>query len=377
MSAAAAIRELFPIKLVGGFIAVDEHVGCLGCNFCLSRRHPIWRSVFEAGAHLGGALGDPAAASDLLLRMRPFTEARVPVRFGHNTDASYQWEFGAALYKRLQAENPFIFMTRFALEQERLLLFRGQSNLLAKISITPPSRFLSPLVDPALVLRSWLDAPPENVYFLIGPIAADSVAKARELLRSLPSGAWADVKPLTRQGIESMAEVPLPSEREIEDLRTEGRDRGLVMTDFFGCRLRPRLGRGFYKTDGVPAYMTEVCRQCDARERCFSPHGSGIEDEIRVDAANIGLDLGRASRLGPRTTRFECPVPASRGDETFLSELHDHRVLLSSVPEGSQGGSFCIEDEAVLRRWEKAGMFPAREVQAAAERLHSRVMDLR
>ena len=35
------LRELFPLKLVGGFIALDQHVGCFGCKWCLSRRHAL------------------------------------------------------------------------------------------------------------------------------------------------------------------------------------------------------------------------------------------------------------------------------------------------------------------------------------------------
>jgi hypothetical protein len=96
---------------------------------------------------------------------------------------------------------------------------------------------------------------------------------------------------------------------------------------------------------------------------------------VREAAREIGLELGRATPAGASTIQFACSEPASRGDETYLSELTGGRVVIDSVPQGTQGGSFSIEDERVLERWERVGMFPtaavarkARELQHALER---------
>jgi len=364
------LLELFPIKLVGGFIAVDDHVGCRGCAFCLSRRHSLWRDVFAKNWHCDGAFDSPGQAYSLLREMRSFTEAKVPVRFGHNTDSVYQWDFGRALFEMAPAANPFIFMTRFALPAEHADLFDGQPNLLMKMTITPPSRALDIDTDVDAILASVQSVPLNNIYFLIGPIAADNLDGAASVVDRLPKGAWADVKPLTTSGIPGMDAVELPSDEEIDRLREQGASRGLVMTDFFGCVFRRSLRRPFYKQDGCADYIDYACQSCFQRDECQAETNlSAVEAKAREAASRIGLVLGAARHLGPHTSRFECGAPTSRGDETYLSELLNHRILLSSVPEGSEGGSFGGTSREILERWERRGMFPAGEVERLSERI--------
>lgn len=372
----SSLRELYPIKLVGGFITVDQHVGCVGCRWCLSRRHGLWRDVFSRDTHLQrGAFEDAEEAYALLDRSIAFTRARVPLRFGHNTDASLQWDFGEALYRLTPPSNPFIFMTRYPVTPPRAELFRGQRNLLCKLSVPPRSELLGSLVDPHIHLRSVAGLPRENLFVLIGPVAADGVDGARELMRALPPGTWADVKPLTRWGIDTVSSTPLPDPAVIDDIRREGRSRGLMVTDYFGCQFRRRLGRAFYKALDSPAYAKATCDRCEGRPRCFGPRAEGVAQAIRGEAARIGLTLGVATSTGPATTRFLCAEPSSRGDETYLSELFDHQVLLSSVPDGSQGGSFSLEDADVTERWERVGMLPSTEIRRLAQRLQRRLLD--
>lgn len=358
----ADLRELAPIKLIGGFVAVDAHVGCIGCPWCLSRRNPLWVDAFARGLHADPPAVTPGTVAALLATMPSINRARVPLRFGHNTDAALQWDFGARLYRLMPAQQPFVFMTRFPLDAERRALFADQPNLLCKVSLSPASRLLPPAFDAGAVLRSLEGVPTGNLYFLVGPIAADGVEGAAELLRRLPPGAWADVKPLTRDGIAPVQEVPLPSDAQLADLRELGTRLGLTITDFFGCTLRRRLGRPFYKADAAPPYVARACAACAGRSRCAEPVDGAI-DAIRRDARRwLGLRLGPATPLGRRVLRFQADEPCSRGDETFLSELHRHQVQLSTVPAGSEGGSFCREDDAVLARWEQTGFFPSRAV---------------
>ena len=363
----ATLLELFPIKLVGGFVTVDQHVGCVGCAFCLSRRHPVWGRAFEAGYHADGAFDSPEEALALLLRMRSVTEARVPVRFGHNTDSRFQWDFGAALYRQLPSMSPFIFMTRFPVPARHRSLLAGQPNLLVKVTITPPSRALDVRTDVDAILASVKGLPQENLYFLVGPVVADNVAGAAAVIDALPPGAWGDVKELTRSGIPGMSEVAAPAAGALDGLRTRAAGRGLTMTDWFGCRMRRAIGRPFYKIDDGGGYMGLVCRACPQDALCTSPRE--VDEGVRAAARSIGLTLGAAERQGAHTTSYRCEEPSSRGDETYLSELLDHRVLLSSVPEGSQGGSFSLVDPRVLARWERTGMLPSSDLEGRARRL--------
>lgn len=172
-----ALLELFPIKLIGGFIAVDDHVGCHGCNFCLSRRHSLWKPVFKKGWHLDNVFSSPDEAAELLSGMRPFRQARVPVRFGHNTDSFYQWDFGESLYRLLPNDNPFIFMTRFPVPEKHIELFQGQPNLLLKLTITPSSSSLAFDTDVEELLTVAERIPPENLFVLIRPHSAMKFGK--------------------------------------------------------------------------------------------------------------------------------------------------------------------------------------------------------
>ena len=362
--------ELYPIKLVGGFIALDQFVGCIGCKFCLSRRHPFWRKAFTEHLEYTGPFDDPLEALSLLEQMKPFTKARVPLRFGHNTDALFQWEFGVRLYKRLPEENPFIFMTRFPLDEKRVKLFQGQPNLLLKQTITPNSLSLQMKTDVKGILEWVHRIPATNIFFLIGPLVTDNVQGARELIDLLPKGAWIDIKPLTKKGIPGIEHINVPSEAEIEILRKAARKRDMTVTDYFGCRFRIPLKRPFYKAYDAPGYVKIVCDTCENNIRCFGKKDQqAIESAIRKEAADIGIELKASSWIGPGTTLFNCEISASRGDETYLSEIFNHRVLLSSVPDGSQGGSFCLEDEAVHARWEQYGMFPTSSVAKLVQKI--------
>ena len=366
----SSLLELFPIKLVGGFITVDDHVGCVGCRFCLSRRHALWRDVLDAGRHWDGAFDGPEQALSLLSAMRSFTEAKVPVRFGHNTDSAFQWDFGAALYGMMPSRNPFIFMTRFPVPGEHARLFQGQSNLLVKMTITPPSETLGVETDVDALLASVRSVPLSNIYVLVGPITADNVDAAASVIERLPQGAWADAKQLTTEGIPGMDAIAAPPPEEIDALQLRGTRRGLVMTDFFGCILRRQLRRPFYKKDGLAPYIEESCRRCPQRAMCRAgKDASETEGKARRAAKTIGLTLGRIERIGPHTSRFQCVEPSSRGDETYLSELLDHRILLASVPSGSEGGSFGSTERDILQRWERVGMLPSSRVEDLAKRI--------
>ena len=362
-----ALRELFPLKLVGGFIAVDQRIGCVGCGFCLARRHALWRSVFDTSVHYDGAFASPEQAARLLEQMLPFTRARVPIRFGHNTDARFQLEFGRRLYELVPPDGPFVFMTRFPLEDGEERLSRGQPNLLLKMTITPPSADLGVASDVQGLLRTVRKLPAENVYVLVGPLVADNLDGARGIIDSLSSGTWADVKMLTTSGLPHLAGVRLAAPSAVDALRLRAVERGLVVTDFFCCLMRRRMGRRFYKGGEAPPYVERACRQCEQYDGCYGPVDcQRTEQSVRRLAAEIGLELGSTSWVNGRVVRFSCPAPAARGDETYLSELTGVRVLLDSVPDGTQGGSFCLEDEQVLRRWAEVGMFPSDEVSERA-----------
>lgn len=365
----STLLELFPIKLVGGFIALDQHAGCQGCTFCLSRRHLLWPKVYKHNWHYDSLFDSPEQAKSILNEMRSFRQARVPVRFGHNTDCAYQWDFGVSLYRMMPPEQPFIFMTRHPVPEEHLSLFDRQANLLLKLTITPPSRLLGIHPDVEALVRTARSVCPDNLYVLVGPVTEDNYTAVPFIIDKLFPGTWVDIKPLTCSGIPGMKWVRPADRKIIDTLRDSAFYRGMTVTDYFGCLLRRRLHRPFYKAGEAAKYIRRSCRWCEQRDLCYRDQRSAPRiDEIRCHAKSIGLTLGEVKELGHRVLHFECEQPTSRGDETFLSEMTGHRVHLSSVPCGSEGGSFDQTPDEILERWEAYAMLPTSRLIPLAER---------
>ncbi len=353
------LLELFPIKLVGGFIAIDSYAGCVGCSFCLSRRHSFWQKAFAANWRKPALFSSIDQSLEILSQMKSFTQARVPLRFGHNSDGFFQWDFASGLYKELPAENPCIILTRFPIPEKHMPLLQGQSNLLVKMTITPPSASLRISTDVEALLSQIPLLPPENLYVLIGPVAGDNWQIVPEILNRLPKGLWLDIKPLTRYGIPGMDAVPVCEDHTIKDLRRLASDKGFQVTDFFGCKLRKNLKRPFYKAGSAPDYCLQVCHDCELNQLCLTERRKiPRHDLIRQHAAGIGLEFLKIKDSGHRAVEAECIQPASRGDETYLSEITGTRISISSVAAGSEGGTFDQTTEEMLARWESHGLMP-------------------
>ncbi len=368
-----AIHELFPIKLVGGFIVVDYHAGCIGCSFCISRRHPVWAPAFRSRFHYDPEDLSPEYIAGLLAGMKSFHTARVPVRFGHNTDAWFQWEFGEKLYRLIPPDVPYIMLTRFPVDDDKRRMFDGQPNLLLKITITPSSRILNVRTDPDALVRTANRIPPENLFVLIGPIVRDNLRFVEPLLEKLPKGLWIDIKPLTVEGIPGMDSSFQCDAADISRLKNHAFESGFRVTDYFGCKIRRRLNRPFYKAVDAPDYIRRVCEQCSNRSVCFSPPDfSGIESKIRTAGKSIGLELKTMAREG-HSIRFTVDRPTSRGDETFLSETANHEIILTPGRSGGEGGGFCSEDPDIYRRWEQTGMLPFSQLFPHAERIYRKM----
>lgn len=350
--------ELFPVKLVGGFIAVDYHVGCVGCSFCISRRHPFLSDLFRSGLSLDSSHLKPDDVFHILSQMKPFYHAKVPVRFGHNTDAGFQWAFGEQLYQYLPADNFMIMLTRFPLNDKQTRLFDQQTNLLLKVTITPPSRILNVSTDVQALIRTIKNVPPENVYVLIGPIVKDNIHQVEPILNQLDAGLWIDIKPLTVEGIPGMADDFLAPHQDIERLRTRAFDQGFFVTDYFGCKLRINFDRPFYKARSSPEYIRRVCRSCKNQDRCFQPIDvQATMKKIIAEGETIGLKI-HFSGLKNNTLQCTCDQPTARGDETFLSERVGCGVRFLQTGIEDTACEACDNDILIHRRWENFGMMP-------------------
>jgi len=236
------------------------------------------------------------------------------------------------------------------------------------MTITPPSASLGISTDVEALLSQISRLPQENIYVLIGPVAGDNWQMVPEILERLPTGLWLDIKPLTREGIPGMDAVPVCDADIIGNLRQIAADKGFQVTDFFGCLLRKRLKRPFYKAGSAPDYCLPVCLNCELKELCFCERRkTPRHDLIRRHASDIGLELGEIKETGHRAVHVECAQPTSRGDETYLSEITGTRVTISSVPAGSEGGTFDQTPDEILVRWESHGLLPVTALRKLAQ----------
>ncbi len=364
--------ELFPIKLIGGFISIDSHIGCSGCSFCLARRSSLCERLFTENIH-----HDPAwlTASLLFMQLRQmpsFREARVPIRFGHNTDASFQWEIGVALASMMPEGYPFVMLTRQPVPAHRLKQLTFASDAILKLTITPTSELLDHSPDLQALIETAHNTPKERLFVLIGPVADDSIEHVEELLEALPPGIFLDIKPVTVESIPGLSERMTPHEHEVEALRQLASSMGFFVTDYFTCLTRSRARRPFFKFRTAPEYMMLSCQNCPNFAVCQEPiDEESVAVQVQLLAASLGLMAGKHQREADGTLRFAVDKPISRGDETFLSEMVNYPIRLDGRTAGTEGGCFSTEAATVLQRWEKQGFFPSSDMVSLAQKIAS------
>jgi len=364
--------EFFPIKPLGAFLSVDFVAGCsFGCRFCISRRHPDREALFRRGRVVDLGL-EPAQVLDWLESMPSF-RAGVQLRIGHDTDAGLELEPSADLVARLPADRSVLWLSRRPLTARAREVFgRAGPGVLLKLTATPASRALGIDEDGAAeLLRSARPLPAGRVFWVLGPLAADSEASAARLIDRLPVGSFAHLKPLNVAGLPAVADVAPLGPATLARLEARAAERGIRCTEFF-CRLSlAPLGRAFFDVDQIAD--RRVCDGCPSRALCHAPVDEvalarGLERELR----GLGLTpLGPPRRTAARSFEQDVAEPSSRGDETYLSHALGApvRIRLSTrEPGATEGGSFCRVEEAVLRRWQERGFMPVADLERAAQR---------
>ncbi len=374
------LPEFFPLKLIGAFISLDFVVGCsFGCRFCISRRHPARQALFDAGTLIDQRISPRKMLA--WLGSMPSFRAGVQIRIGHDTDAGLEFEKSAELILGLPANRSVVYLTRRPLTAEARGFFGvPRPNVLLKFTATPRSARLKVSADPLALIRSTEGIDPETTYWVIGPLAADSVPDAERVIDALPPGSHLFLKPLNVEGLPELASVDPIDAAALELLEARALARGHVVTEWFCRRSLARVGQGFFDVDkltGQPegdkrARELEVCWTCPSRRRC---HGEldwpQVRQRLAEELPRLGLTLvEEPSRTGPRSIALSVAEPSSRGDETYLRHALGTPVsvhLTTREPGKSEGGSFCNVVPAVLRRWYQTGFLPVTELNSAAE----------
>lgn len=353
--------DLAPVRLVGGFVCVDTHLGCIGCPFCLNRRYPAPRRVLEARLHAGcTARGFPPARIAAIVRALPSWAAGVPVRIGNLSDVA----FGAAdvreVVERLDDRHPVFLASRFPVREPVARLLRARRSALLHLTLTPPAPGDRPGPAPLSaerVVASTAGLPPERIFHVVGPLAAGTEREVARLLGLLPRGAAIGFKELKVDPLASGL-APMAPDR-IDRLRAEARGAGFRVLRFAGCQARANLGRPFFRAREASRLDPEGCACCVNRTVCAAvrePAPGALAAEVR----RLGLEPGAVLVEDGRAS-VGVDQPASRAEEVYLSERFGVEVRLTGVWRGDRLRIVELE-ERLLARWERTGFYPVGEL---------------
>ena len=351
--------ELSPVRLLGGFICVDSHIGCAGCTYCLNRRDPLLHRILDENRHIDLAqIGVyPKDLFEILSSLPSYTKARVPVRFGHLTDWKYEADEMAEVYSMIPDDYPCVMLTRFPISPAQLPLFCGQKNLLLHISLTPFIKgYPEDFIEPDDVIASASGIPQKNVLFMLRPLINGHAQAAINILNRLPAGANVAFWGMSTDnipGIEDLCRIP---DYELAEIKTFAKNRGFHVWDFFGCVLRKNLHRPFFKYLEASKRPDSTCCHCANKSVCERAAASVDLKQIEELLQIVNISFRHIEQYEDYLL-IDTPCPAARAEEVFLSELMNHDVRLSSVHRGQQSGMHIAETQ-ILERWQHTSFFP-------------------
>ncbi len=353
--------ELAPVRLLGGFVLVDTHLGCVGCSFCLNRRYPVLRGLLERKTHLDySAIGvTPERIASWLAGISSVVEAGVPVRFGHVTDLAFEERDACRVVEMLPPDHPVLMNTRFPIGEATRHLLRRHRNVLLHVTVTPAGLDPENKADSNRTLESLRGLPPDQVFVMIGPLVAGAGPAARELLARLPAASrigFKEVDIAAIPGCEALAPMP---RTEVEALIARAGELGHRWLPFYGCQVRANLGRPCFFSRAA-ARAPQVCARCPNQPICASVRLPAAE-QVREAAARIGLTAGEV-RIAESRVELEIAEPASRADEVFLSEKLTAEVRLSTVARAERRETIRLS-EAIFERWQRVGFYPVEELR--------------
>lgn len=349
--------ELSPVKLVGGFVCLDFRLGCAGCEFCLNRRDPLLGEILERRWSYAFPV-EPEAMAGLVQSLPSVREARAPVRVGHVSDWHFQQEATESFVAGLAPEIPIVVMTRFPVAAARGAFVDQRPNALAHVTVTPSEPGADAVLASALAM--------ERSLVMIRPLARDDFEAAARVLGKIPPGRAVALGALAVDHITGLARAaPLPPAG-LARLRLLALDRGLDVVDAFGCLLRERRGRPFFKHADLAALPGSRCPRCRNHAACAATLAPLPEEALsRLVARTEALGLGVDS-VAQESARVKVAVreQATRAEEILLSETFHREVQLSSVARAEQPD---VRDVDVADRWERVGFAPVAQLRRLSE----------
>lgn len=352
----------FPIKVVNGFVTCDFQLGCYACHFCLNRRYPDWQRMLETRRIYRNSMQVDQAA-DLLKKVRALTEARVTLKFGHDTDMSLEEAEAQALFQLMPVDQPIAFMRRGKLlPKYKEFYMHPWPNLMVELTLTPRSRQLRYHTDPFKVLKSF-EGVQANVFYTVGPICEDNFEEAKAILRAIPPGKMVWVRELISKNIPGYSVEDVKKYRG-DELRAYAGEIGHPVVHYINCVVRSGVGLGFHKRGEFVSepnpWQLHFCEVCPAKEVCQVEITE--EDALhRMETALADLNLTLAQpirKFGHKSYEIFVNEEVNFGDECYLREKTTLKIDLYKV--GRKTGTSLSPD--IATRWKASQFFPVDEV---------------
>lgn len=366
-----ASLRLSPLRLLGGFVCADTHLGCQGCTFCLNRRYPPLGEVLDRGIHRDFAeIGCPPEELARHIRALPlFARARAPLRLGHLTDASFESAGLCALLASLPLDAPVILLTRRPLDPALVPVIAARPNLLVHVTLTPDRDAPASLLP---VLESLREVPGRQRFIRFSPLMAGMEGPVREVLAELPRGTAVGLGELKTNGIDAAATLTPMAPAGIRALEEAAWANGVEFYDYFGCRLRRLMGVPFSLRLLARRTSPRTCERCPNTRVCASaPRPGDLGDaELIAEARLLGLNPRRVTRT-ETTLTLEVEEDCGRADEVHLSERFAQDIHFSSIARAAERGVVALS-EAVIARWERVGFYPAARMREVSREMAER-----
>jgi hypothetical protein len=360
--------ELAPVRLLGGFVNVDTHLGCVGCSFCLNRRYPVHRRVLERKIHREFA--EVGASDERIISwvrgLPSVRDARVPVRIGHITDLAFEERGACEIVAGLDPQSPVLLATRFPIGEATRELLRTRRNVLLHLTVTPASPGSAEAAEGYRAIDSVRGLPADQVFVVFCPLVAGTGPAVQELLRALPSESRIGFKEVDVTAIPGCGGLTPMPRIEIDRLIARAGELGHRWMPFYGCLVRANLGLPCFFATRAAARSPETCARCANHAVCADGRRPTVE-EIRAAAATIGLEPTDV-RFAAGRVEIDVAEPAARADEVFLSEKLTTEVRLSAVARAEKRATIQLGVQ-VFRRWERVGFYPVEEMRIVGRRM--------
>ena len=377
--------DAWPIQIRNGVISVDFGAGCLGCSWCVTKRQP-GRNLMHHLQYRNVLNSDTMIS--LLSKTRAFTEAKLPIRIGNNTDGTLiPVNILENFYRSLPADYPVALLTR-GIHSEDLNSFLAstKNNFVLCRTITPPHLSIDyRLPWHKAFKRGFADVQCQKV-LNIGPIVSATYDEAKRILESrlIVPDTRVIIAPFYRRLIPEEALKKVTAEpitnKQVGELEQIARENGLMVHRSNNCAIAdfnqiPSIDFGDInydvhqinifqsKTKGTSHNrgLDSVCSHCANFGVCRRFYDSKrFTSEVRiVDVAqSLGITNIQIKHQVPGLVTIDAPG-ITKSETSYMSGVLGTRITgINSLAQ---------PDRCAVERWIQTSFYPIKEVVSLSD----------